>query len=1228
MFFNINAESMLKFSIEKEIAKRILVLDGGLGTMVQGYALEEEDYRGERFRDWQFPVKGCNDVLVLTRPQVIERIHEAYILAGADIITTDTFNANNISLADYGLEKYSYEINFEAARVARRIADKFTLENPSKPRFVAGSIGPTNRTASISPDVNNPGCRSVTFDDLRLAYGKQVKGLIDGGVDVLLVETVFDTLNAKAALFAIEEVCREKGVKIPLMVSGTLTDASGRTLSGQTVEAFYVSMSHAPLLSIGLNCGLGAEQMYPYLIRLSEIAACAVSCHPNAGLPNGFGGYDETPQMMAAAMEQYLKEGLLNIVGGCCGTTPAHIGAIAQIARKYQPRVIPPACHESVFSGLEELRITPETNFVNIGERTNVAGSAKFARMIREHRYDDALSVAKEQVEGGAQIIDICMDDGMIEGVEAMRDFLNLVMAEPEIARVPVMIDSSKWEVLVAGLKCVQGKSIVNSISLKEGETEFLRRAKLVHRYGAAAVVMLFDEKGQSDLYERKIEVAGRAYKLLTEAGFPPEDIIFDPNVLAVATGIEQHNSYGLDFIRACKWIKENCPYAKVSGGVSNLSFSFRGNNAVREAMHSVFLYHAIANGMDMGIVNPSMLQVYSEIPQELLTLCEDVVLNRTPDATEKLTAYAERIKGTTVTHADDSARLAWRNENVEERIKYAMLKGNTDFIDEDTEEAYRKIGNPLGVIDGPLMAGMSRVGELFGSGKMFLPQVVKSARVMKRAVAVLTPYIESERDAGHASMAGKILLATVKGDVHDIGKNIVSVVMACNGYEIEDLGVMVETDKIITSAKKWGADVICLSGLITPSLEEMAKVISLAEKEGVRLPIVIGGATTSDVHTAVKLAPLYSGMVVHSKDASDNVRIVGELLSPRRDKFEKELKDKQQRLREDFARKESVKQYRTLENARANRFKINLDNVAIPLQTGKIVFKDYPLKDIRPYINWTYFFSAWGLAGRYPGLFEHPEKGEEARKVYADAQAMLDEIVEKRLLQARAVVALYHACSDGDDIVLYANGARTEELKRLPQLRNQQVNEQYSLSLADFVAPVGSGVDDYVGAFAVSAGFGLDDLANKYRREGDDYRAIMAKLLTDRLTEAFAEVMHKFVRTALWGYEKPGDYTTEQLLKGEYRGIRPAFGYPSSPDHSMKKDIFELMGVEEAIGMKLTENYMIYPGESVCGLFLGAKEAKNFSVDKIDEEQLKDYVQRRGCSEELVRRMIPQHIR
>ncbi len=1222
---------MLKFSIYKELGDRVLVLDGGLGTMVQGYGLTEEDFRGERFTGWSVLLKGCNDLLVLTRPDIIRRIHEAYLLAGADIISTDTFNSTAISLADYALEDHVYEINREGADLARAVADEFTLKNPSKPRFVAGSIGPTNRTASISPDVNNPGFRAVSFDELKDAYYVQAKGLADGGVDVFLVETVFDTLNAKAALCAIDELCEERGVKIPVIVSGTLTDASGRTLSGQTVEAFYTSVKRDFVIAVGLNCGFGAEQMGPYIKRLADVAECAVSAHPNAGLPNAFGGYDETPQMMAEVLEAYLQEGLLNIVGGCCGTTPVHIGAISRVAAKYKPRPVPVPSHVTSLSGLEQMRITPTLNFVNIGERTNVAGSAKFAKMIREERYEDALAVAREQVEGGAQIVDVCMDDGLIDGEKAMREFLNLAMSEPDIARVPFMIDSSKWDVLEEGLKCVQGKCVVNSISLKEGEEAFLRKASLLRRYGAAAVVMLFDEKGQADTFERKAEVAGRAYKLLTDNGFAPEDIIFDPNVLAVGTGIEEHDNYGIDFIRACSWIKENCPHAKVSGGVSNLSFSFRGNNPVREAMHTVFLYHAVKAGMDMGIVNPSMLRVYSDLPEELVELAEDLVLNRRRDATERLSAYAGGA-GQESASPQGTAAPQWREADVAERLAHSVVKGITEFIEEDTLAAFKEYGSPLKVIELPLMEGMGRVGELFGSGKMFLPQVVKSARVMKKAVSVLTPYIEQERLEGAASSAGKVLIATVKGDVHDIGKNIVSVVLACNGYRIEDMGVMVEDSAIVAKATEWGAEVVGLSGLITPSLDEMAKVIRGLEVKGLTTPVLIGGATTSDMHTAVKLAPLYSGPVIHVKDASDNVRVLARLFSPEREAFIKELKDGQEALRKEFARREEQKQYLSLAAARAQRFKVRPEDIVVPHRIGRIVFRDYSLREISHLINWSYFFSAWGLKGRYPDIFGDPEKGEEARKLFADAQEMLSQIIDGKLLHANGMAGIFPARSEGDDIVItvYDPEFNTPSEVRLPMLRNQQASDGLNLCLSDFIAQGENGVTDYVGVLVCNIGMGLNTMVAGFRAAKDDYKAIMAKLLADRLAEAFAEELHRFVRTTLWGYERHDQLSVDELMRGEYQGIRPAVGYPSVPDHSLKKDLFDLLGVGEELGMGLTESYMITPPESICSLMFASKEARNFAVGMIDEEQFGDYAARREeqVDEETLRKLLSANIR
>ena len=1200
------------------LESRILLLDGGFGTMVQQYGFTEEDYRGERFRDWNVLLKGCNDLLAVTRPGAVREIHVKYLQAGADIIETDSFNANAVSLADYGLEAYAYEISRAAAGVARSAADEFTARNPLKPRFVAGSMGPTNRTASMSADVGNPAAREVTFTQLAEAYTEQARGLVDGGADVLLVETVFDTLNAKAALYAIDTLAAQLGRAIPVMISGTLADASGRTLSGQTVEAFYASVSHARLLSVGFNCAYGARQLMPYLERLAAVAEFRISAHPNAGLPNVMGGYDETPEMFARDVSEYMRRGLVNIVGGCCGTTPAHIFELAKIAGNYAPRPVPAPKHVTTLSGLEPLRIVPEANFVNVGERTNVAGSAKFARLIREGNYEEALSVARAQVDAGAQIVDVCMDDGLIDGAEAMRTFLNLMASEPEIARVPAMIDSSKWEVLVAGLQVTQGKAVVNSISLKEGEAEFLRRAQEIHRYGAAAVVMLFDERGQADTYERKTEVASRAYKLLTDAGFPAEDIIFDPNVLAVATGIPEHDSYAKAFIDATRWIKHNLPHAKVSGGVSNLSFAFRGNNAVREAMHSVFLYHAIAAGMDMGIVNPQLLQVYSDIEPALLERVEDVVLCRRADAAERLIDYAQHLR--TDTAAEGAAHEeAWRTRPLPERIEYALLRGVTDHIETDTLEAYRELGDPMQVIDRLLMRAMARVGELFGQGKMFLPQVVKSARVMKRAVGVLTPYIE--QNAAGRNSAGKVIVATVKGDVHDIGKNIVAVVMACNGYEIRDLGVMVEAQRIVDEAAAWGADAICLSGLITPSLDEMIHVVEEAERRSLHIPFIIGGATTSDLHTAVKIAPCTAAPVIHSRDASENNRILAALLGPDREIYVAGVQARQQRLRDDYLRRERLRNLIPVADARRNRRPRPASQIAPAAHTGRLVFPDFDIADVEPFIDWNFFFPAWGLKGRCPDLFDHPERGDEARKLFDDAQALLHRIADERLLTLQGVVGIYPAVSRGDDILLTdAKGRR----HTLPMLRNQTRGAE-NLCLSDFIADRRDGATDYIGAFALTAGIGLQELCDKFRSEGDDYSAIMAKLLADRLTEAFAEVVHSFVRRQMWGYETAEAPTPQQVIAGEYRGRRMAFGYPASPDHSLKREIFDLLAVEQTTRMRLTENWMISPGEALCGLFFS--DARYFSVGQIDAEQLRDYAERRGLAVETVEKIIPNNV-
>ena len=1201
-------------TLYEQLEKRILLLDGGFGTMVQGYGLQEEDYRGERFGDWPVQLKGCNDLLVLTRPDVVREIHEKYLQAGADIIETDSFNANAVSLADYRMEGLAYEISKAAAETARRAADEFTARNPQKPRFVAGSMGPTNRTASMSADVANPAAREVTFAQLAEAYTDQARGLMDGGADILLVETVFDTLNAKAALYAIDTLCAKLGRRIPVMVSGTLADASGRTLSGQTVEAFAASVSHAELLSIGLNCAYGARQLLPYLERLAAVAETRVSAHPNAGLPNVMGGYDETPEMFAEDVGEYLRRGLVNIVGGCCGTTPAHIFELSKIAGQYAPRPLPEHRHTTVLSGLEPLRIVPEANFINIGERTNVAGSAKFARLIREGNYEEALSVARAQVDAGAQIVDVCMDDGLIDGPAAMRTFLNLMASEPEIAHVPVMIDSSKWEVLAAGLEATQGKSVVNSISLKEGEAEFLRRAAEIHRFGAAAVVMLFDERGQADTCERKVEVAERAYKLLTDNGFPPEDIIFDPNVLAVATGIPEHDGYAKAFIDATRWIKENLPHAKVSGGVSNLSFAFRGNNAVREAMHSAFLYHAIRAGMDMGIVNPQLLRVYSEIEPELLARVEDVILCRRADAAERLTEYAQEVRQTA--EMSPQAPDAWRAGTLEERIGHAMLKGVADYIEQDALEGYEALGTPMAVIDTLLMPAMERVGALFGEGKMFLPQVVKTARVMKRAVAALTPYIE-QGSASQAHNAGKVLIATVKGDVHDIGKNIVAVVMACNGYEIRDLGVMVESERIVDEAVAWGAQCICLSGLITPSLDEMAHVCEELERRSLRIPVIIGGATTSDLHTAVKIAPVYSGAVIHSANASSNSQILAQLLGPDGGAYIDKVKADQQALREEYARKMRERDLLPLAEAREAGRSIRPHDPVKPLHTGRMVFPDFDVADAEPFIDWNFFFPAWGLKGRYPEILDHPQRGAEARKVFDDAQALLTRIRDERLLTLQGVVGIFPARSEGDDIRVMDTRGRE---KRFPMLRNQ-TRGQENRSLADFIAPSG----DWIGGFAVTAGIGLKELTEKFRAEGDDYSAIMAKLLADRLTEAFAEAVHTFVRRQMWGYETGEPLAPKQIVRGEYRGRRMAFGYPATPDHSLKREAFDLLAAEVTTGMRLTENWMIDPGEALCGLMLS--DADYFPVGTIDAQQLEEYADRRGMTAEDVKKIIPNNV-
>ncbi|MCX7798600.1 MAG: methionine synthase [Melioribacter sp.] len=1212
---------MNKFDLlTKILNERILVLDGAMGTMIQSYRLNENDFRGNRFNDHPVELKGNNDILVLAKPEIIKEIHKAYLEAGADIIETNTFNSTAISQADYKTESLIYEINFEAAKIAKEVANEFTTKNPDKPRFVAGALGPTNKTLSISPDVNNPAYRAVTFDEVKNAYKEQVKGLIDGGVDILLLETIFDTLNAKAAIFGIMELFDELNIQLPIMISGTIVDMSGRTLSGQTIEAFWISISHTKnLLSVGLNCSLGPSQMRPFISELSRIANVFVSIYPNAGLPNEFGEYDESPELMAKVLEEFAKEGFFNILGGCCGTTPEHIKAFAEIAKKYPPRKIPKIEPYLRLSGLEPLVFRPDTNFVNIGERTNVTGSRKFARLIKENKYEEALSVAREQVENGAQMLDVNMDEAMINSEEAMTKFLKYIASEPDIAKVPIMIDSSKWSVIEEGLKCLQGKGVVNSISLKEGEDVFKERAKKILMYGAAVVVMAFDEEGQADTFERKINICKRAYKILTEeVNFPPQDIIFDPNIFAIATGIEEHNQYAINFIEATRWIKKNLPLCKVSGGVSNISFSFRGNDIIREAIHSAFLYHAIEAGMDMGIVNAGQLAVYEEIPKDLLERVEDVLFNRRPDATERLIEYANSINKESKKEVED---LSWRNTSVEERLKHSIIKGIIDFIEQDIEEARQKYSNPLQIIEGPLMDGMNVVGDLFGSGKMFLPQVVKSARVMKKAVAYLIPYIEqSQKSSDQKTQAGTILLATVKGDVHDIGKNIVAVVLSCNNYNVIDLGVMVPSDKILSTAIEKNVDIIGLSGLITPSLDEMVHVAKEMERLGLKIPLLIGGATTSRIHTAVKIAPNYSSATIHVLDASRSVGVVSNLLNKEtRDKFIEEIKNEYERLRIIHKQKQIEKDFLTLEQARKNKLVLNWENYRPkkPNKLGVTIFKNYPLEEIKKYIDWTPFFQVWELKGRYPKIFENQYYGNEAKKIFYDANKLLDKIIEEKLLIANGIVGLFPANSIEDDIEIYTDDSRTGILGILHTLRQQTIKSQGlpNLALADFIAPKESNVKDYIGAFAVTAGIGIENLIQRFKDENDEYNIIMVKALADRLAEAFAELLHEKVRKELWGYSPEEKFSNEELIEEKYQGIRPAPGYPAQPDHTEKITIWKILNIEENIQIKLTENLAMHPAASVCGLYIAHPEAKYFNVGKIGKDQIQDYHKRKGIS-------------
>ena len=1210
-------------ALQAAARERILVLDGAMGTQIQGLGFHEEHFRGDRFPGCDCHQQGNNDLLILTQPKAIEDIHYKYAIAGADIIETNTFSSTSIAQADYGMEDMVYELNRDGARLVRRAILRAQQED-SKRRFVAGALGPTNRTASISPDVNNPGYRAVSFDDLRVAYAEQLRGLIDGGADIILIETIFDTLNAKAAVFACEEVFAEKGVRLPIMISGTITDLSGRTLSGQTPTAFWYSMRHASPFTIGLNCALGANAMRAHLSELSDVADTFICAYPNAGLPNEFGKYDESPEYMAAQIEEFAREGLVNIVGGCCGSTPDHIRAIAEAVKKHPPRAIPEQPKLMRLSGLEPFTLTDEIPFVNVGERTNVTGSAKFRKLITAGDYAAALDVARDQVANGAQIIDINMDEGLIDSKKAMVEYLNLVAAEPDIARVPVMIDSSKWEIIEAGLKCVQGKPLVNSISMKEGEDAFLHHARLCRAYGAAVVVMAFDEQGQADTLERKVEICTRAYKLLTEkAGFPAEDIVFDPNIFAVATGIEEHNGYGVAFIEATREITRTLPHVHISGGVSNLSFSFRGNEPVREAMHAVFLYHAIQAGMDMGIVNAGQLAVYESIEPDLREACEDVVLNRRPDATERLLELAERFKGQAGKEAKERD-LKWREWPVDKRLEHALVNGITEFIDADTEEARLQAARPLHVIEGPLMAGMNVVGDLFGSGKMFLPQVVKSARVMKQAVAHLLPYMEAEKAAnggGERRSAGKILMATVKGDVHDIGKNIVGVVLACNNYEIIDLGVMVPASKILQTARDEQVDIIGLSGLITPSLDEMAHVAAEMEREGFDIPLLIGGATTSRVHTAVKIHPRYErGQAVYVTDASRAVGVVSNLLSEgAKGGYVDELRAEYRKVADAHARSEAEKQRLPLARARANAQKLDWASYTPPKPTflGTKVFESWDLAELARYIDWTPFFQTWEMKGRFPAILEDEKQGAAARQLWEDAQAMLKKIIDEKWFCPRGVIGFWPANAVGDDVRLYTDETRAGELATFFTLRQQlpKRDGRPNVALSDFVAPAESGKPDYIGAFVVTAGIEEVAIAERFERANDDYSSIMVKALADRFAEAFAERMHERVRKEFWGYATGESFSPDQLIGEPYAGIRPAPGYPAQPDHTEKTTLFRLLDAEAKAGVTLTESFAMWPGSSVSGLYFSHPDSYYFGVAKVERDQVEDYAARKGMT-------------
>jgi len=1209
--------------------QRILMLDGAMGTMIQSYGLDEAGYRGDRFRDFEGDLKGNNDILALTQPAIVREIHESFLRAGADIVETNTFNATSISQADYDMEAIVYELNRSAAELARQAADTVQSETPNKPRFVAGALGPTNKTASISPDVNNPGYRNISFLELVEAYQEAIRGLVDGGADILLIETIFDTLNSKAAIYATERHFQQTGMRLPVMISGTITDASGRTLSGQTAEAFWTSIKHANPLSVGFNCALGADDLRPYIQEISRIADIPVSIYPNAGLPNEFGQYDDTPDSMAASIGEFAESGFLNIAGGCCGTTPEHIAAIADAVADKAPRhpADPPSF--CTLSGLEPLHFDDVTGFVNVGERTNVAGSARFKKLIMEGDFETALEVARQQVENGAQVIDVNMDEAMLDAETAMPEFLKLIASEPSISRVPIMIDSSKWSVIEAGLRCVQGKAIVNSISLKEGEEPFRQQAREVLRYGAAVVVMAFDEEGQADTVERKVDICTRAYRILTgEIGFPAQDIIFDPNIFAVATGIEEHNGYGVAFIEACRQIKDTLPGVKISGGLSNLSFSFRGNERVREAMHSVFLYHAIPAGMDMAIVNAGQLAVYADIPRELRDPVEDVVLNRRPDATDRLLAVAEEFKGGGQKREID---LSWREAPVTKRLEHALVEGITDFIIEDTEEARIDAKRPIDVIEGPLMDGMNVVGDLFGSGQMFLPQVVKSARVMKQAVAHLQPFIEAEKDVA-AGPKGRIVMATVKGDVHDIGKNIVGVVLGCNNFEIIDLGVMVPYAKILETAKQQKADMIGLSGLITPSLEEMCTVAAEMERAGLNLPLLIGGATTSKIHTAVKIAPNYSGPIVHVVDASRAVGVAGSLVSEtQRAPLVEATQAEYQKLRDGHEGKEARSERLPIAAARARAFSIDWAKYDAPKPSflGLRDFEDYDLADLTQRIDWTPFFRTWELSGNYPGIFQDDIVGDAARKLFDDAIEMLDRIVSEGWLQARAVIGFFPANAVGDDVVVYRDEARQEERTRFHFLRQQMAKraDRANFCLADFIAPRTSGVQDYLGAFAVTAGLGIEKQLAVFKSNHDDYNDIMLKALADRLAEAFAERLHERVRQEFWGYAPDENLENDALIGENYRGIRPAPGYPACPDHTEKAALFELLDAERKAGIHLTESFAMLPAASVSGFYFGHPDAQYFGVGRIGRDQVKDYANRRGADFETTERWLAPNL-